>query len=158
MNHCPRDNQKLTAQAASLHNVQKCGGCSGIWLPASAVIELIGKTKRPRSSPDLILQSSIRCPDDGRQLVAITKHGVEIDVCSSCGGVWLDGGELRQLQRSEKSRSKLTDSAADGAVEFAGQTLLEAAFNPASHCGVGRITEGAVEGAIELIGGILDGL
>jgi Zn-finger nucleic acid-binding protein len=28
-------------------------------------------------------------------------HGVSIDVCSHCGGMWLDAGELEQLASHE---------------------------------------------------------
>lgn len=38
-----------------------------------------------------------RCPRDGASLVEREFHHVKLDVCSSCGGVWLDQGELEQL-------------------------------------------------------------
>lgn len=158
MSNCPRDQERLVAQAASLHDVHKCRACSGIWLPASSVIELIGKTKKPDASADLVLQGGLRCPDDGSSLEAVTRYGVEIDVCPCCGGVWLDGGELQRLQDSRKPPSKVTERVVDGAADFAGHAVLEAAFNPASYRAIGSVTEAAVEGAIELIGGILDGL
>ena len=37
------------------------------------------------------------CPRDGASLVEREFHHVKLDVCSSCGGVWLDQGELEQL-------------------------------------------------------------
>lgn len=33
---------------------------------------------------------------------ALRKSGVTIDVCPSCGGVWLDGGELATLIRKHR--------------------------------------------------------
>jgi Zn-dependent protease with chaperone function/Zn-finger nucleic acid-binding protein len=43
-----------------------------------------------------------RCP--GAELVAgMTKQGVEVDLCRSCGGVWLDKGEISYFARSTKT-------------------------------------------------------
>ena len=49
--------------------------------------------------------SSMTCPRcGGAQLVPrMTKQGVEVDGCSSCGGVWLDKGEIFYFIRSAKA-------------------------------------------------------
>ena len=39
-----------------------------------------------------------KCPKDGYDLVTRELHGVQIDVCPHCGGVFLDAGELDQLR------------------------------------------------------------
>jgi Zn-finger nucleic acid-binding protein len=36
-------------------------------------------------------------PIDGSPMKQITRHGIEIDVCPTTGGVWLDRGELEKL-------------------------------------------------------------
>lgn len=38
------------------------------------------------------------CPIDGERLVKVIVMSVIVDRCPSCHGVWLDGGELEQLQ------------------------------------------------------------
>ena len=43
-----------------------------------------------------------RCPKDGERLAARDAHGVTIDECPSCGGVWLDKGEMATLAQREK--------------------------------------------------------
>jgi Zn-finger nucleic acid-binding protein len=45
----------------------------------------------------------MRCPKDGAELHAIDFHGVEIDRCPECNGVWLDGGDLERLAVHEKT-------------------------------------------------------
>ena len=95
MSKCPRDSGTLVAQAAAIHDVLKCGSCEGLWLPKSAVFELVGKIKRPSPSNELVLASGLRCPDDASRLIPINRKGVEIDVCETCGGVWLE--ELQSL-------------------------------------------------------------
>ncbi len=43
---------------------------------------------------------NLHCPDCAGQPLAIkVSEGVEIDVCPSCGGIWLDAGEIEALQR-----------------------------------------------------------
>lgn len=37
------------------------------------------------------------CPICGKSMVALEFHGVELDHCLHCGGVWLDRGELGVL-------------------------------------------------------------
>ena len=39
----------------------------------------------------------LKCPKDGYDLSTSTHHGVVIEVCSHCGGMWLDAGELEAL-------------------------------------------------------------
>jgi len=43
----------------------------------------------------------MRCPKCGMELVEIGYHGIKIDRCASCSGVWLDTGELEQVARAE---------------------------------------------------------
>lgn len=42
-----------------------------------------------------------RCPKCGAQLQRRELHGVEVDECPGCGGIWLDQGELEELARRE---------------------------------------------------------
>jgi Zn-finger nucleic acid-binding protein len=44
--------------------------------------------------------SDIRtCPLDGKDLIATQYEAdVEVDLCQTCGGVWLDAGELQRIQ------------------------------------------------------------
>ncbi len=39
----------------------------------------------------------MQCPVDGAELVMADRHGVEIDYCPKCRGVWLDRGELDKI-------------------------------------------------------------
>lgn len=43
----------------------------------------------------------MRCPRDGGEFAERNHHGVTIDVCQSCGGVFLDRGELELLEHVE---------------------------------------------------------
>jgi uncharacterized protein len=49
----------------------------------------------------------MNCPRCGNEMMEVAKHTVVIDTCSSCGGIWLDKGELAkitaQLREAEAS-------------------------------------------------------
>lgn len=41
------------------------------------------------------------CPKDGSKLVAQTEHGLTIDVCPTCSGIWLDKQEVALAMRHD---------------------------------------------------------
>ncbi|HEX2832410.1 MAG TPA: zf-TFIIB domain-containing protein [Thermoanaerobaculia bacterium] len=43
----------------------------------------------------------MKCPKCGMDLQEIELHGVKVDQCAHCGGVFLDKGELEQLEKHE---------------------------------------------------------
>ncbi len=47
------------------------------------------------------------CPKCNSELIEVAKHGVVIDNCTSCGGIWLDKGEMgkiiSQIKQAESS-------------------------------------------------------
>ena len=43
----------------------------------------------------------MKCPKCGYDLVTQTVHGVAIDRCGHCGGMWLDAGELDALSKHD---------------------------------------------------------
>ena len=45
-----------------------------------------------------------KCPRCGGDLAEQHAENVKIDECSDCGGIWLDKGELEQLQRVNRAR------------------------------------------------------
>jgi uncharacterized protein len=45
----------------------------------------------------------MKCPKDGYDLSSSEYHGVQIETCPHCGGIWLDAGELDVVARDEHS-------------------------------------------------------
>ena len=43
----------------------------------------------------------MKCPKDGHDLTSSQVHGVTIETCSHCGGIWLDAGELEALSKDD---------------------------------------------------------
>lgn len=42
----------------------------------------------------------MKCPNCNETLLMTDKHGVEIDYCPKCRGIWLDKGELDKIMES----------------------------------------------------------
>ena len=43
----------------------------------------------------------MKCPKDGHDLTSSQVHGVTIETCSHCGGIWLDAGELEAVTKDD---------------------------------------------------------
>lgn len=46
-----------------------------------------------------------KCPRCGIDLTERELHGVKIDQCSECGGMWLDKGELEMIEDMDRKSS-----------------------------------------------------
>jgi Zn-finger nucleic acid-binding protein len=44
----------------------------------------------------------MKCPKDGYDLSSSTYHGVQIESCPHCGGMWLDAGEIDAVAHEER--------------------------------------------------------
>ncbi len=47
------------------------------------------------------------CPVCGCDMAVLELHGTEIDYCFSCGGIWLDSGELEVLIGDERKSDEI---------------------------------------------------
>jgi Zn-finger nucleic acid-binding protein len=43
----------------------------------------------------------MKCPKDGYDLISSEYHGVQIETCPHCGGMWLDAGELEAVAHED---------------------------------------------------------
>ena len=44
----------------------------------------------------------MKCPKDGYDLASSIYHGVQIETCPHCGGMWLDAGEVEAVAHEER--------------------------------------------------------
>jgi hypothetical protein len=44
----------------------------------------------------------MKCPKDGYDLASSLYHGVQIETCPHCGGMWLDAGEVEAVSHEER--------------------------------------------------------
>jgi Zn-finger nucleic acid-binding protein len=45
-------------------------------------------------------QHWMRCPKCGLELHTIHMRNVDVDACMSCGGLWLDRGEIEKMEKA----------------------------------------------------------
>ncbi len=62
--------------------------------------ELVAKMKAKLESEQKEA-SALGCPKCDGSLVESDFHGIKIDVCNKCHGVWLDAGELAQVTQKD---------------------------------------------------------
>jgi len=104
---CPKC-QDLELQTETLAGVtvDSCPRCGGVWLDAGELDTLstlgwaeVRALAAGRLSPEQD-QKRGNCPRDQSPLLRVysaQQQALVLDRCGQCGGIWLDGGELRAL-------------------------------------------------------------
>ena len=123
---CPACNNALSVMDVSDIVVDVCiGGCGGIWFDNFELSKVdeqhehVGEALLDiERNPHIRLNNQEkrpcpRCPDVKmmRRFFSVARK-TEIDECPSCGGIWLDAGELRAIRNEfpdEKSRKEAFD-------------------------------------------------
>jgi Zn-finger nucleic acid-binding protein len=132
---CPVCGNRLTRMTLGRITVDACeGGCGGIWFDRyelmrvdesdeSAGEGLLEIARDPNLRVDL--SKRLNCPK-GHDVVMMrhffsVKRQVVVDECPSCGGHWLDPGELRTIR---------TEYASEEERERAAQAYFSEVFGP----------------------------
>jgi rubrerythrin len=61
------------------------------------LIERLKREKEQQFKDDLHAAQAMICPRCGQTLQERVAHGVTVDECPGCGGLWLDKGEIEAL-------------------------------------------------------------
>lgn len=89
-----------------------CPECNGIWLDHGELNKLLKDKKlSDYLTKDIGTQSKSKliCPRCGGLMDIERAEEIEVDVCLSCNGVWLDEGELKDLRSISKGGFKGDD-------------------------------------------------
>jgi hypothetical protein len=62
-----------------------------------AAIEKLRRAETAAARPP-----GMRCPKCGAALAPVKHHGLMVEECPTCHGVWLDAGELEQIAQRER--------------------------------------------------------
>lgn len=111
MRTCPLCEVSLDEVDLQHEKVDRCPACAGIFLDKGELGSIVKMVRIFReielgerdieNIPEGDLDRSLRCPADGFAMEPVDMGGVVVDVCSGCGGVWLDGGEMAALKLAE---------------------------------------------------------
>lgn len=85
--------------------IDECPKCHGIYLDSGELKKLIKDKKlADYLTKDIGTQSKSQlvCPRCGGLMDLERADEIEVDVCLSCGGVWLDAGELSDLKKKSE--------------------------------------------------------
>ncbi|MBW4699743.1 MAG: zf-TFIIB domain-containing protein [Aphanocapsa lilacina HA4352-LM1] len=104
---CPRctDYELKTVKSDDIE-VDQCPNCLGIWFDVSEMTALVEKQNldgiklsgKPGGMRTIV---PLNCPRDGTLMDMVNDvkaADIQMDVCPTCGGRWLDGGELDRLR------------------------------------------------------------
>jgi uncharacterized protein len=114
---CPKDGKELTQKIYEADvEIDHCEYCNGIWLDKGELekiqetfendySEFLNKEKNYASSAMEMAsqkqEKDLECPSCG-ELLFKKEYGfssqIIIDICTGCRGIWLDDGELQQLE------------------------------------------------------------
>jgi len=93
--------------------IDVCAKCEGIWLDTNELKKLISAkalevhlTKYAEKKAT----SKLVCPRCGGLMDLEYADKVEVDVCLSCKGIWLDKGELTDLEKKKNRDYSKVDS------------------------------------------------
>ena len=91
--------------------VDRCPSCNGIYLEKGqleSVVHIVKLLQSVRLAeddidtvPDEEKHRRLRCPQDRKKMKKVSVAGLTVDVCDTCGGVWLDDGEITALKMAE---------------------------------------------------------
>jgi Zn-finger nucleic acid-binding protein len=93
---CPGCDSDLILVNNATDDVDVCGSCGGLWLDGGE-LWMEGAVLPADLAPEKTEDPRI-CPRDQHLLQALTNGKLHVDVCTCCGGIFLDGGELEGLQ------------------------------------------------------------
>ena len=106
---CPKDwvkmEQKTVKAIGPDITIDECPKCHGIYLDSGELKKLIKDKKlSDYLTKDIGTQSKseLVCPRCGGLMDIEKADDIEVDVCLSCHGVWLDAGELKDLKDKSK--------------------------------------------------------
>ena len=109
---CPNCDIMLQEIDFEGQRVDRCEQCHGMYFDAGELesivnmMELFAQVRLDEkdipSVPDDELARRVICPNDRSPMRPNQIGLLTFDACDSCGGIWLDGGELSALKMAEK--------------------------------------------------------
>ena len=106
---CPRCFCKTTEEEVEVWGpnitIDRCPECGGVWLDKGELAILLKNKKLSDYLTKEIgtqSKSELVCPKCGGLMDIETAEEIEVDVCLTCNGVWLDFGEMEALERLPK--------------------------------------------------------
>lgn len=107
---CPRCKSKLKHGTVKNNAVEidYCSQCKGFFLDRGEIEKVSEFAIRDLNIPPEAAQSRTRCPVCEEWMVVFDypQTFVKVDICKECNGLWLDPGELKEIEAVRGSLQK----------------------------------------------------
>jgi len=111
MSTCPRCQIALETSDYQGVALEACSRCGGQWLDPEHLKTILDTLEAPQGHPaqpgNVVdrrkAKENLPCPSCGQQLEPFNyagDTGIILDKCFRCGHIWLDAGELEEVQRA----------------------------------------------------------
>lgn len=104
---CPKCGMDMTKRRIEGMEIDNCPKCGGIWCDLGEYDPLLGaksleglKKGSPDKYHDSLKMTCPQCKPGSMVKLDTGVKGVHIDKCTTCCGVWLDGGELEKMREA----------------------------------------------------------
>lgn len=125
--NCPKCKNKLKHGKANENaaEIDYCARCKGIWFDKGELEQIVSAAIKDIGVTSQAQKNNILCPKCYRPLYKFTypQTLVQIDMCKKCKGLWLDAGELKEIEVVRQSLSK-----SGQALEYADPTGVKGAL------------------------------
>jgi uncharacterized protein len=109
---CPKDGDTMETIEVEDIAIDRCPTCGGMWFDLGELRQLLNadglekedllREDKARSHVDVHNRKVVCCPRDGFAMMKIhdaTQRHIEYELCMQCGGIFLDSGELLDLDK-----------------------------------------------------------
>ena len=98
---CPLDG--LGLMIANSDGACRCPQCDGLWLPGPLISNCVGNEVTKALKGTRGEATPLTCPDDQLNLTKIRFHGIDLDLCTECCGVWFDRKDLDGIHQHRQA-------------------------------------------------------
>lgn len=122
---CPACDNQLHTETHHDVELDVCGHCGGMWFDNFEVKKFDEAHEKADSLLEIAFKDDVqldssrdrKCPKCTdiilRRHFFGSKRKIEIDECASCGGVWLDQGELKEIRATYPTEKERKQAAID---------------------------------------------
>ncbi|MGA1792418.1 MAG: zf-TFIIB domain-containing protein [Thermoplasmatota archaeon] len=104
---CPLCGQVMSQVIISKHSysimVDHCRECGGYWFDSFELDNVLDDVSRREGLPFnncSVNEAEFRCPRCEGVVETKLLYDIKVDLCLNCGGIWLDKGELGEVQNA----------------------------------------------------------
>jgi len=107
---CPKCNSSLKEIKISQVILDKCDKCKGLWFDDKELFEVLNQHNLNEDEIKSNESSKPNCPSVNncpkcvkplKKIHSFSIAGLEIDICSTCNGIWLDYGEFEEIKQNQ---------------------------------------------------------